>query len=598
MTAPLAPPAPPAPEPHHRFWPPGVPHTVRPSAVGLSHYLAVAAQRDPDKPAIHFCGQSLSYGALQQRVEALAAWLQRRLGVQPGDRVWLMSQNCPQYVVGFFALLRLGAVVVPVNPMSTATELAWLQQDTDAQVALLAQELLPRVQGLLASGALCAAVVHAYADAMHPSTVGAADSPWPEPFHQPRQALDRAALHGLEDALTEALSAGWRPANDHPGPDALAVLPYTSGTTDHPKGCMHTHGTVLASNLASQIWRGLHSASVFLSVAPLFHMLGMQNGMNLPLTLGATLVMMPRWHAPSAARLIEQHRVSVWTAPPSMVIDFFAQADVLQRDLSSLSLLSGGGAAMPEAVATLLAERFGLRYNEAYGLSETAAFLHANPLHRGKRQCLGMPTPGVVSRIVDPDTLAELPPGEVGELVTSGPQLMLGYWRNPAATEAAFFERDGRRFFRTGDLASVDEDGYYFMRDRLKRMINASGFKVWPAEVESALYEHPAIHEACVIAVDDPRRGETVKALVVLKPAQRGLLSEAQLIAWARERMAVYKAPAWVEFVDHLPKSGTGKILWRELQEAHRQRAPAALATDPATDPAAAPAAAPSSASA
>lgn len=555
---------------HHRHWPPGVPHAFRPSAVGLSHYLEVAAQRYPAKPALLFCGLSLSYAELHRRVQALAAWLNRRLGVQPGDRVLLMSQNCPQYVLAYHAVLRLGAVVVPVNPMSTTPELQWYQQDTGARVALLAQELLPRLQPLLQAGALEAAVVHAYADAMHPDEVGAPGSPWPEPFHQPRQALPGPGLHGLEEALAEATEKGWQPDWLHPGPEALAVLPYTSGTTGHPKGCMHTHGTVLASNLASQVWRRLHADSVFLSVAPLFHMLGMQNGMNMPLTLGATLVMMPRWHAPTAARLIEQHRVSVWTAPPSMVIEFFAQPDVMARDLSSLSLLSGGGAAMPEAVATLLADRFGLAYNEAYGLSETAAFLHANPLHRGKRQCLGMPTQGVVSRIVDPATGEELPAGEVGELVTSGPQLMLGYWRNPAATEAAFFERDGLRFFRTGDLASVDEDGYYFMRDRLKRMINASGFKVWPAEVESALYEHPAIFEACVIAVDDPKRGETVKALVVLRPGHEGTLSAEQLTAWARERMSAYKVPRRVEFVPALPKSGTGKILWRELQEAHR----------------------------
>jgi len=562
----------PVPPRHHRHWPPGVPHDFHPSAVGLSHYLEVAAQRYPAKPALLFCGRHLSYGELHRRVQALAAWLNRRLGVQPGDRVLLMSQNCPQYVLAYHAVLRLGAVVVPVNPMSTTPELQWFLQDTGARVALLAQELLPRLQPLLQAGALEAAVVHAYADAMHPHEVGAPGSPWPEPFHQPRQALQGPGLHGLEEALAEAAEQGWQPDWLHPGPEALAVLPYTSGTTGHPKGCMHTHGTVLASNLASQVWRRLHADSVFLSVAPLFHMLGMQNGMNMPLTLGATLVMMPRWHAPTAARLIEQHRVSVWTAPPSMVIEFFAQPDVMARDLSSLSLLSGGGAAMPEAVATLLAERFGLAYNEAYGLSETAAFLHANPLHRGKRQCLGMPTQGVVSRIVDPATGEELPLGEVGELVTSGPQLMLGYWRNPAATEAAFFERDGLRFFRTGDLASVDEDGYYFMRDRLKRMINASGFKVWPAEVESALYEHPAIFEACVIAVDDPKRGETVKALVVLRPGHEGTLSAEQLTAWARERMSAYKVPRLVEFVPALPKSGTGKILWRELQEAHRHR--------------------------
>ena len=329
---------------------------------------------------------------------------------------------------------------------------------------------------------------------------------------------------------------------------------------------------MLASLLASQVWRGLNVDSVCLCVAPMFHMLGLQNGMNMPLTLGGTIVMMPRWSAPLAARLIERHRVTVWTAPPSMVIDLFAQPEAQQRDLSSLTMLSGGGAAMPEAVARMLAEKFGLYYNEGYGLSETASFLHANPLTRGKRQCLGMPTQGVDSRIVDPATLEELPPGEVGEIVTSAPQVMLGYWQNEEADQAAFFERDGKRFFRTGDLASVDEEGYFFMRDRLKRMINASGYKVWPAEVESALYAHPAIHEACVIAVDDAKRGETVKALVVLKPDQRGQVSEQQIVDWGREQMAVYKAPRIVEFVDQLPKSGTGKILWRELQEAERRR--------------------------
>jgi fatty-acyl-CoA synthase len=253
-----------------------------------------------------------------------------------------------------------------------------------------------------------------------------------------------------------------------------------------------------------------------------------------------------------------------------MVIDFFAQPEALERDLSSLCLLSGGGAAMPEAVASMLAERFGLFYNEAYGLSETASFLHANPLARGKRQCLGMPTQGVESRIIDPQTLSELPQGEVGELVTRGAQLMQGYWNNEEANRMAFVEIDGTRFFRTGDLAYVDKDGYFFMRDRLKRMINASGYKVWPAEVESAMYEHPAIHEACVIGVEDAHRGETVKLLAVLKPDQRGKVSEQDIIDWSRQRMAVYKAPRIVEFIDSLPKSGTGKILWRELQEAQR----------------------------
>jgi fatty-acyl-CoA synthase len=307
-----------------------------------------------------------------------------------------------------------------------------------------------------------------------------------------------------------------------------------------------------------------------LAVAPLFHMLGMQNGMNMPIFAGATAVMMPRWNPAMAARLIEQHRITVWTAPPAMVLDLFSHPEAATRDLSSLAVLSGGGAAMPEAVSAMLAERYGLAYSEAYGLSETAAFLHGNPPARGKRQCLGMPTQGVDSRIVDPESLAELPPGEVGELVTHGPQVMRGYWKRPDADRESFVEIDGKRFFRTGDLAVMDDEGYFFLRDRLKRMINASGFKVWPAEVESAMYEHPAIHEACVVAVPDGKRGESVKALVVLKPGLRGEVTEQQIVDWARERMAVYKAPRQVEFMDALPKSGTGKILWRELQAQQR----------------------------
>jgi fatty-acyl-CoA synthase len=324
---------------------------------------------------------------------------------------------------------------------------------------------------------------------------------------------------------------------------------------------------VLASNIASQTWRSLNADTVTLCVAPLFHMLGMQSGMNVPITLGSTVVMMPRWDAARAIDLIESHRVSSWAAPPAMVIDLFSQPGIEQRNLSSLSHLSGGGAAMPEAVARMLSERFGLTYTEAYGLTETAAFLHSNPPARPKRQCLGLATQGVDSRIVDPVTLQELPTGEVGELVTHGQQVMTGYWRNEAANREAFVDIAGVRYLRTGDLAMVDDEGYFFMRDRLKRMINASGLKVWPAEVEACLYEHPAVHEACVVGVADAKRGETVVALVVLKADHRGKVSETELIEWGRQRMAVYKAPREVRWVDQLPKSSTGKMLWRELQE-------------------------------
>ncbi len=548
------------------FWPKGLPDQLRVPQAPLTHYLEVAADRYPDKAAIVYGGRSLSYGQLRARVNALSAYLSQRMGVQHGDRVLLMSQNCPQFIEAFYAVMRAGAVVVPVNAMSTAEEVAYYMHNSGAQVALVAQELLPHVlpnmQPHIANG-LSAVMVHAYSDALPTEHI---DPDLPEVVLTPRQPLTQAGLHGMEDAIAQQL------VQTHPHPDVndLCVLPYTSGTTGHPKGCQHTHATVLASNMSSQIWRGLHAESVFLAVAPMFHMLGMQGGMNVPITLSSTIVMMPRWHAPTAARLIEKHRVTCWAAPPAMLIDFFANPQASAWDLTSLSTLSGGGAAMPESVSALLQSRFGISYNEAYGLSETASFLLGNPPARGKRQCLGVMTPGVDARIVDPTTLEELPQGEVGEIVTAGSQLMLGYWHNDAADREAFFERDGKRFFRTGDLASIDEEGYFFMRDRLKRMINASGYKVWPAEVESAMYEHPAIHEACVVGVSDPHRGETVKVLVVLKPEARGKVTEQEIVNWSRERMAVYKAPRLVRFMDSLPKSGTGKILWRELQDAER----------------------------
>ena len=548
---------------HFRFWPKGVARELRVPRDTLPEYLDVAARRYPDKPAIVYCGAVTTYAQLKLRVDAMAAFLQQRLAIGPGDRVLLASQNCPQFVVAFYATLRAGAAVVPVNPMSKGQELRYYAENSGARAAIVAQELLPAVSLSAGAGEFEAVIVHAYSDAIAP---GQGSDEVPDWVAAPRQALADGPLYAFE----EAIGLGLQLDPEATSPDDLAVLPYTSGTTGHPKGCMHTHATVLASLAASQVWKNLNAETVVLAVAPLFHMLGLQNGMNMPLVLGGTAVMMPRWNPAVAARLVERHRVTAWTAPPAMVLDFFSDEEAQRRDLSSLSLLSGGGAAMPETVSAMLSQRYGLSYNEAYGLTETAAFLHANPLARGKRQCLGMPTQGVDSRIVAPVTGKELPPGETGELVTHAAQVMTGYWRNPEADREAFITLDGKRFFRTGDLAMMDEEGYFFLRDRLKRMINASGYKVWPAEVESALYEHPAVHEACVIAVADERRGETVKALVVLKPTHRGHVSEQDIVEWSRGRMAVYKAPRIVQFADSLPRTGTGKIDWRTLQESER----------------------------
>ncbi|KAF0807915.1 feruloyl-CoA synthetase 1 [Alcanivorax sp. S71-1-4] len=544
---------------HYRFWPKGQPKTLRVPATTLCRNLEDAAERYPERPAVIYYDGVLTYGRFAREVDVLAGYLQQHCGVARGDRVALFSQNCPQFFIAYYAVLALGAAVVPVNAMSTTPELQYFVEDSGARVALLGQEMYERARPLVDAGLLGHLVIHTYSDYIGQECEFAI----PDWVMMPRREINDPAVVHWQEVMAARCHA--TPATF--GPDQMSILPYTSGTTGQPKGCVHNHRTLMAAVYGSAIWRGLNAETVFLSVAPLFHLLGMQNGMNLPILLGATVVMLPRWDEAAAARLIEKYQVSFWSATPAMLVDFFSNPVLEKHDLSSLALLAGGGAAMPEAISLMLREKYGIYFNEAYGLTETAAFLHGNPVHRGKPQCLGVPAFGVDSRVVDPETLEELPQGEVGELITSGDQIMVGYWNNDDANREAFIERDGKRFFRTGDLAAVDEDGYYFMRDRLKRMISVSGYKVWPAEVENAMYDNPDIQEACIVSVPDRRSGEAVKAIVVLKPGRRSSVTEQDIIGWARQRMAVYKAPRQVEFRSSLPRSATGKILWRELQE-------------------------------
>ncbi|MGY2488931.1 long-chain fatty acid--CoA ligase [Cupriavidus sp. CP313] len=554
------------------FWPPGLPAEASVPRTSLVYNVEVAAHRYPDKTAIQYFGSAISYAALLGQIERMAGYLQCKCGVAPGDRVLLYSQNCPQFIIAYYAILRAEAVVVPANPMWLTAELEHVAADSGAHVAFSAAELYERVAPLHGDE-LSHVIIHEYAD-MLPGEAESDGGPVVPAWLRARSPLPGQAPAG--DTLVrwqDADATGLVPLPHAAGYDTLCMLAYTSGTTGHPKGCMHTHGTLMSAAAGSQIWRSNTPDAAFLSVAPMFHLLGMQNGIHAPLYLGATIVLLPRWDRALAANLIERYRVSNWGATPAMLVDFFSQPGILERDLSCLAFIGGGGAAMPDAVATMLQERFGLGYIEAYGMTETAAFLLSNPRHRPKRECLGIATFGVDARVIEPQSGVEVPQGELGEIIVSGAQVMRGYWRNAEADAESFIEIDGKRFLRTGDLGFVDNDGYFFLRDRLKRMINASGFKIWPAEVENLLYGHPAIHEACVIAASDERRGETVKAVIVLKPGMQGReeASAEQIIQWCRDRLAAYKVPRVIEFVEALPKSATGKIQWRELQEAQSE---------------------------
>ncbi|NLD70915.1 MAG: long-chain fatty acid--CoA ligase [Limnobacter sp.] len=552
---------------HYRFWPQRVPYEVPVPETTLWYNLEVSARRYPDRTALLFFGRRIRYAELKSQAETLAGWLQHDAGVKPGDRVLLMMQNSPQFVIAFYAIVRAGAAVVPVNPMSRADELAHYIADPSARVAICAGDLLEHMlrgdEQLPAEQRLTRLLVSRYADLM-PAQLDPAEQP-PAAWNDWLDAAPELPAHGTR--WSDAMALGRVPAPDRGGADDLAAVCYTSGTTGRPKGCMHTHRTIGHNTVAGGLWTHASVADVSLGVVPMFHITGMQYAVHIPIWLGSTNVVMPRWDRELAGRIISRHRVTSWTNIPTMIIDLLGSPNIAQYDLSSLQQLGGGGAAMPQAVAARLEQQFGLKYMEGYGLTETAAPSHSNPPQAPKQQCLGIPFVGTDARVVDPVTLQELPQGETGEIVVHGPQVFKGYWQRPADTEAAFFELDGKRFLRTGDLGRIDEDGYFFITDRLKRMINASGYKVWPAEVETMLFKHPAVLEACVIGTRDPYRGESVKAVIVLRDEARGSTSADDIRSWAREHMAAYKVPQVVEFVDSLPKSGSGKVMWRLLQE-------------------------------
>ena len=538
---------------HFAHWPPDKPKTLELPRKTVVHNLEEVAARAPDSAAIDYYGNRISYRRLKQEVEALAGYLQQRCGVKKGDRVLLYLQNSPQFIISYYAVMRADAVVVPVNPMNRTEELRHYVSDSDAAVAVAGQDVveqLARVEGLKHI------LVAAYSD-----YTAKTDLPVPDFVKAPAKS----------GAWRDAIAAGLQPGAHTAGPDDLAVMPYTSGTTGKPKGCMHTHSSLQATTVPYLQWRGASSGSVVLAALPMFHVTGMQTGMNSPIHLGATIVLLSRWDRDCAGLQIQRARVTNWSAITTMLVDFLSNPKLKDYDLSSLEVLGGGGAAMPEALARKLEDVIGLPFVEGYGLSETMAPTHINPPHRPKRQCGGIPFYNTDARVIDVETLKEVKPHQVGEIIVRGPQVFRGYWKQPQATEEAFLIHDGERFFRTGDLGYYDEEGYFFITDRLKRMINCAGFKVWPAEVEAMLYAHPAIQEACVVGARDAYRGETVKAYVVLKKDQANTSAD-DITGWAREKMAAFKVPRLVEFVESLPKTATGKILWRELQEKENRK--------------------------
>ncbi|RSK29338.1 long-chain fatty acid--CoA ligase [Bacillus sp. HMF5848] len=547
---------------HFTHWPKRVSKTLSIPETSIYHNLQIACERYPHKIAVHYYGNHITYYELNECVSNVAGYLQRKLNVKRGDPVLLYMQNSPQFIISYYAILKIGAIVIPINPMNTGEELSFYIKDCGIRHGLVGQELLNRLDGLFDSTSLEKVIVAAYSD-----YAGHEEEAPPE-VKAGRQTITSSYI----DSWEAVIQANYESIPIPTRKDDITVMPYTSGTTGLPKGCVHTNSTVQANIVSAYHWMNATSDSVHLLTLPLFHVTGMVHSMHVPLYAGAAMVIMTRWDRKYAAKLIEQYKCTHWVNISTMLIDFLANPELAHYDITSLSSIAGGGAPLPEAVGEKLFNLTGLKFVEGYGLSETISHTHFNPPDRPKLQCLGIPSFDVDARIIDPVTQAELAVGEIGEIVVNGPQVFMGYYNRDDENRSSFIELDGKTFFRTGDIGRMDEEGYFFIVDRVKRMINAAGFKVWPTEIESMLYKHPAVQQACVVGVPDPRRGESVKAFIILNADYTGKVSESEIIDWAKEKMAAYKYPRSIEFRTSFPTTSSGKILWRKLQEEEWQK--------------------------
>jgi long-chain acyl-CoA synthetase len=533
-----------------------------PPDIELEHASALAmfassVQRAGDRTAIRYYDAELTWNDVDRLGDALAVGL-AGLGVAPGDRVGLYLQNVPQFVIAMVAAWKAGAIMVSINPMYKAREVKEILDDSGA-TALVA---LDSLYGSVAKDVVAETAVKAVVTTSPLDFLPEGEAPGSV------AGVERERHDGTHDLLELAREHdGERPAPVDLGPDDVAFLTYTSGTTGPPKGAMNTHRNVVFNSQVYRDWMRLDEDDSVFALAPLFHITGLIGHAGLSMLVPMPLILFHRFEPAVALELAERQKPTFTIAAITAFIALLHHKDAGERDLSSLGKVYSGGAPIPAATVEAFERTFGSYIHNIYGLTETTSPSHAVPLDRrapvdesSGALSVGVPVFNTVVRILGEDG-EELPPGEIGEFVTSGPQVVPGYWEKPEETENAL----PGGALRTGDVGFMDADGWFYLVDRKKDQINASGYKVWPREVEDVLYGHPAVREAAVVGVPDAYRGETVKAFVSLKEGQSA--GEEELIAFCKERMAAYKYPRQVEVIDEVPKTATGKILRRELRD-------------------------------
>jgi long-chain acyl-CoA synthetase len=525
----------------------------------LHEHLRRHARTIPDRTAYLWYGRTITWAELDAASDAFAARLQA-LGVQKGEPVALFMNNCPQYVMAHYGIQKIGAIVCPCGPLNKEHELEYQLTDLQARVIVAADVLLPVVDKVRAKTALAHVFVVRYAELL---PEGAPSIDLPAELLAMRAAMAPAPA-GCEDFLA-ATRTGARPDPVAIGMDDVALMTYTSGTTGLPKGAMLSYGNATFKTAASADCNGMTPHEVLLAVAPLYHIAGMVMGVNLPVYTGATTVLLYRFDPLGVAQALERYRVTWWYSIAPMNGALMQVPGAREMDWSALrrNPVTSFGITFTEALAQQW-QQFApncISHEAAYGLSETHTVDTAMPVDAIRWGTQGKPVPGNTIRIVDPDTGAPLPTGEVGEITIHGPGNFKGYWKKPEATAKTL--RDG--WVYTGDMGKIDVDGYLTFIGRFKEMIKVSGYSVFPEEVETILIKHPAVAQAAVIGVPDAEKGEVVRAFIVKKPGQD--VDAAGLVAWCRENMAPYKAPREVRFIDALPATGAGKVLRRLLKD-------------------------------
>ena len=520
----------------------------------LYELLDNSAEKFPDKVALDFIGKEITYRQLKEASERIAGYL-KNIGVKKGDRVILDLPNTPHYVIAYFGVLKAGGTVVQCNPLYTEREVRHIAENSEAKVAFCIENVYPKLKKLKEERILEKIVVCRVEDYLK----------FPLNFLY-KFKKEKVELKGDFDFWKDAAKSEpiEKAVKVDPKED-VAVFQYTGGTTGLPKAAMLTHFNLVANVYQILEWLpDLSEKDVFAGALPYFHVYGMTTSMNAPIALGAKIVLIP--DPRDIKRIldsIEKHKITIFCGVPTLFNAINNFPGVEKRDLSSVKACISGSAPLPIEVKREFERLTGGKLVEGYGLSETSPVTHANPIYGvNKEGSIGLPFPDTYAVIVD-DEGRILPIGEVGELAIKGPQVMKGYYKMEEETAKALVNG----WLLTGDMAKMDEDGYFYIVDRKKDVIIAGGYNIYPREVEEVLYEHPAVLEAAVVGVPDKYRGETVKAFIVLKPEYKGKVTEKEIEQFCRERLAAYKVPKIIEFRDELPKSAVGKILRRVLRE-------------------------------